>query len=210
MNPSRRADSRHGASTALVSGRRWMAAAAADCEARAGAGRGHETLIELTDPVAVAHRGRARAQRAQSGNPPLERLGIGIWAFVLALVATTRWEASETGHKADPAEIWRRFPKFVLGFVVASLLITFVTRDLTLAEYNGAAAPVLVAPLKDLRTWTFIFCFLSIGLTTRFKELVYAGIRPFAAFSIGVVVNVALGFILSTVLFASYWQSLTR
>lgn len=135
---------------------------------------------------------------------------IGIWAFVLALVATTRWEASETGHKADAAEIWRRFPKFVLGFVVASLLITFVTRNLTLAEYNGAAAPVLVAPLKDLRTWTFIFCFLSIGLTTRFKELVYAGVRPFAAFSIGVVVNVALGFILSTVLFASYWQSLTR
>ena len=75
---------------------------------------------------------------------------------------------------------------------------------------HALAAPALVAPLKDLRTWTFIFCFLSIGLTTRFKELVYAGVRPFAAFSIGVVVNVALGFSLSTVLFASYWQSLTR
>jgi uncharacterized integral membrane protein (TIGR00698 family) len=135
---------------------------------------------------------------------------IGIWAFVLALVATTRWEASETGRKPDPGEIWRRFPKFVLGFIAASLLITFVTRDLSLAEYNRAAAPALVAPLKDLRTWTFIFCFLSIGLTTRFKELVYAGVRPFSAFSIGVVVNVVLGFLLSTVLFGSYWQSLAR
>jgi uncharacterized integral membrane protein (TIGR00698 family) len=135
---------------------------------------------------------------------------IGIWAFVLAIIATTRWEVSEGGRRPDPAQIWWRFPKFVLGFVVASLLITFVTRDLSLADYNRGAAPVLVAPLKDLRTWAFIFSFLSIGLTTRFKELAHAGLRPFAAFSIGVVINVTLGFVLSTVVFVSYWQSLTR
>lgn len=135
---------------------------------------------------------------------------IGIWAFVLAIIATTRWEVSEGGRRPDPAQIWWRFPKFVLGFVFASLLITFVTRELSLADYNRGAAPILVAPLKDLRTWAFIFSFLSIGLTTRFKELAHAGLRPFAAFSIGVVINVTLGFVLSTVVFASYWQSLTR
>jgi uncharacterized integral membrane protein (TIGR00698 family) len=135
---------------------------------------------------------------------------IGIWAFVLAIIATTRWEVSQGGRRPDPAEIWWRFPKFVLGFVVASLLITFVTWDLSLADYNRNAAPTLVAPLKDLRTWAFIFSFLSIGLTTRFKELAQSGLRPFTAFSIGVVINVTLGFVLSTIVFAPYWENLTR
>ena len=135
---------------------------------------------------------------------------IGIWAFLLAIVATTRWEASETGHKANAAEIWWRFPKFVIGFILASLIVTYATRGLSLADYNKTAVPVLVAPLKDLRTWTFIFCFFSIGLTTRFRELARAGVRPFLAFSTGVVVNVVLGFVLSTIVFASHWQNLTR
>ena len=70
--------------------------------------------------------------------------------------------------------------------------------------------PVLTAPLIALRTWAFTFCFLSIGLTTRFRELASAGRKPFLAFSTGVVVNVVLGFILSAYVFASHWQNLTR
>jgi uncharacterized membrane protein YadS len=67
---------------------------------------------------------------------------------------------------------------------------------------------VLVAPIKDLRSWAFIFCFLSIGLTTRFRELAAAGTKPFLAFTSGVIVNVVLGFLLSAVVFASYWTNL--
>ena len=104
----------------------------------------------------------------------------------------------------------RRFPKFVLGFVVASLLVTWISRGYSLAQFNKLAAPALVAPLKDLRTWTFIFCFLSIGLTTRLRELATAGGRPFVAFTAGVVVNVAIGFVLSAFVFASYWSNLAR
>jgi uncharacterized integral membrane protein (TIGR00698 family) len=135
---------------------------------------------------------------------------IGIWAFVLAIIATTRWEAAATGRKAQPAEIWWRFPKFVLGFLVASLIITLVARNYSLPDYTKLVNPTLVAPIKDLRSWAFIFCFLSIGLTTRFGELAQAGRKPFLAFSAGVVVNVILGFILSAVVFASHWESLTR
>src|SRR6201988_2963933 len=39
---------------------------------------------------------------------------IGIWAFVLAIVATTRWERAETGRAPRPADIWCCFPKLVL------------------------------------------------------------------------------------------------
>jgi uncharacterized membrane protein YadS len=135
---------------------------------------------------------------------------IGIWAFVLAIVATTRWEAQTLGHKPNPAEIWWRFPKFVIGFLLASALVSLVSRGYSLVEFNKTVNPALVGPIKDLRTWAFIFSFLSIGLTTRFRELAAVGQRPFVAFSSGVVVNVVLGFLLSAVVFAEHWQSLAR
>jgi len=135
---------------------------------------------------------------------------IGIWAFVLAIIATTRWDRIETGRKPAAAEIWWRFPKFVIGFLLASLLITLVTRGFSLADYNKTVVPALVAPIKDLRSWAFIFCFLSIGLTTRFRELAGAGKRPFLAFSAGALVNIILGFILSAVVFAEHWTNLSH
>ena len=134
---------------------------------------------------------------------------IGIWAFILAIIASTRWEKRALGRKANAAEIWWRFPKFVIGFLVASLLVTSVTSDYSLADFNKTVNPGLVAPIKDLRTWAFIFCFLSIGLTTRFRDFASAGSKPFIAFSSGVAVNVVLGFILSAWVFAAHWANLT-
>jgi uncharacterized membrane protein YadS len=133
---------------------------------------------------------------------------IGIWAFVLAIVATMWWERTETGRRPQAAEIWWRFPKFVLGFLAASLIVTAVTHGYSLADYNKTVNPGFVGPVKDLRTWAFIFCFLSIGLTTRFRELATAGRKPFLAFTAGVAVNVALGFVLSAYVFGAHWTSL--
>jgi uncharacterized membrane protein YadS len=135
---------------------------------------------------------------------------IGVWALVLAIIATTRWEPSESGRKPEIAEIWWRFPKFVIGFVIASLIVSWASQGYSLADYNKLVNPTLVAPIKDLRTWAFIFCFFSIGLTTKFRDLANAGRRPFAAFSAGVAVNVVLGFILSAIVFASHWANLSR
>ncbi len=133
---------------------------------------------------------------------------IGIWAVGLAILATTRWETQSVGSKPDAREIWRRFPKFVLGFFLASALITVATASYDLATYNKVATPGLIAPVKDLRTWCFIFCFFSIGLTTRVRDLAVAGRRPVAAFTVGVAVNVVLGFVLSVYVFGSYWAAL--
>jgi uncharacterized integral membrane protein (TIGR00698 family) len=135
---------------------------------------------------------------------------IGIWAFVLAVVATTRWERSHNADQPRAAQIWWRFPKFVIGFLVASLLVTVATSHSSFSDYNQHVAPSLVAPLKDLRTWAFIFCFLSIGLTTRVRELAYAGARPLLAFTAGVVVNVALGYWLSVHVFANHWANIAH
>jgi uncharacterized membrane protein YadS len=136
---------------------------------------------------------------------------IGIWAFVLAIVATTRWERDAAdGVQAKPSarEIWTRFPKFVIGFVVASAIVTWIASHYTLADYRSIVTPAFVAPIVALRTWAFTFCFLSIGLTTRFSTLAGTGARPLAAFTAGVAVNVVIGYLLSVHLFAPYWSAL--
>jgi uncharacterized membrane protein YadS len=133
---------------------------------------------------------------------------IGVWAFVLSVLATTRWESTGVHRRAEPGEIWRRFPKFVLGFLIASLLITLLSTGYDYASYKKDVVPNLVAPLQALRTWAFTLAFLSIGLTTRVREFVSVGLRPFFAFTAGVVVNVILGFFLSTQVFAGFWTRL--
>lgn len=133
---------------------------------------------------------------------------IGVWCFILTFISITWWEKQKEGAKADTSEIWRRFPKFVIGFFSASAILTIL-----LAGSSAVQADVInteiIAPIKELRTWAFTFCFLSIGLTTRFKELTSVGWKPLAAFSAGVVVNVVLGYILSILVFGSYWANLS-
>ncbi len=133
---------------------------------------------------------------------------IGVWAFALSLIATSRWEHTGVESRASAGEIWRRFPKFVLGFLLASAAITLLSRGYDYASYKKDVLPALVAPLQVLRTWAFTFAFLSIGLTTRLREFVKFGARPFYAFAIGVLVNVVLGFVLSTQVFAGFWDRL--
>ncbi len=133
---------------------------------------------------------------------------IGIWAFVLALIAVTVWERSESNSKVQVGQIWWRFPKFVIGFLIASVLITVIVHGHTLGDYNKLVKPSLIAPITSLRTWAFTFSFLSIGLTTRFRELANAGFKPFIAFTAGVIVNVILGYILSVIVFGHYWSTI--
>jgi uncharacterized membrane protein YadS len=133
---------------------------------------------------------------------------IGVWAFVLSLIATTRWERTGIQSRTGAGEIWRRFPKFVLGFLIASLAVTLISRGYDYAAYKKDVIPALVAPLQALRTWAFTFAFLSIGLTTRLREFAAVGARPFYAFTAGVIVNVALGYFLSTQIFGDFWTRL--
>ncbi|MDA8172657.1 MAG: putative sulfate exporter family transporter [Nitrospiraceae bacterium] len=135
---------------------------------------------------------------------------IGIWSFIFALIACLKWEKEECGTRPDAMEIWWRFPKFVIGFFIASIFMTAVTAGYASADFNKVVKPGLILPIVSLRTWAFIFCFLSIGLTTRFRELKSAGVKPFLAFTTGVLVNVVLGFVLSAYVFGSHWSALGK
>jgi uncharacterized integral membrane protein (TIGR00698 family) len=131
---------------------------------------------------------------------------VGVWALVVAFLSVTRWDGKSAGEaeRVGTGEIWRRFPKFILGFFVASLFVTVVLATID-ARTGTRFSKDGLGPIKTLRGWAFTWTFLSIGFTTRFRELARFGWRPLAAFTVGVLVNVPLGYWLSTSVFASYW-----
>ena len=72
------------------------------------------------------------------------------------------------------AFLWQKFPKFVLGFLLVSLLATvgFFTKDQNTA-------------LANLSRWAFLLTFAGVGLRTNFREMRKQGLRPFAVGFIG-------------------------
>lgn len=133
---------------------------------------------------------------------------IGIWAFVLSFISVAFWEKgiNSDSPRVGPGVIWARFPKFVIGFFLASVIMSLVVAN-TSVDFDKVLKPTLIAPIKTLRTWTFVFTFLCIGLTTRFRELAKFGMPPLWAFTVGVAINVPLGYFLSTVVFRDYWMA---
>jgi hypothetical protein len=102
---------------------------------------------------------------------------IGIWAFVLGYIWTNH--IHRTADKASAWEIWQRFPKFVIGF-----LITFVVGlYLALATPADIAAkvPASMGEANTLRVVFFILTFFSIGVLSNFKKLWQEGIGRLAA-----------------------------
>jgi uncharacterized integral membrane protein (TIGR00698 family) len=135
---------------------------------------------------------------------------IGLWSFALAIISVVYWERKDRSEaRVSPIEIWWRFPKFVLGFFAASIIISVITVGYSEGDFNALVKPELIAPIKTLRSWTFVFTFLCIGLTTRFRELTKFGWQPLIAFSAGVAINVPLGYLLSNVIFAKYWKGVS-
>jgi uncharacterized membrane protein YadS len=117
---------------------------------------------------------------------------IGVAAFVLAVWWTMRRRID--AERPSTAVIWERFPKFVLGFMAASCVFSFVLP----AAQVAATKDVLTA----LRTVWFAMAFVCIGLETRFGELVaMEGGRPAAAFVGAQLVNVAWTLVLAYLLF---------
>ena len=52
---------------------------------------------------------------------------IGIWCLILSVVSVVFWEKKDASQKAVSAGIvWERFPKFVIGFLTASVIMSFV------------------------------------------------------------------------------------
>jgi len=111
---------------------------------------------------------------------------IGLVAFLIALWATMSLERGDAAERPSFMEVWYRFPKFVLGFMVASMIVSFLVEPFM----GPDAAKATAKACKSYRSWFFALCFVSIGLETNFKELVtVGGGRPAVAYWLSQTAN---------------------
>jgi uncharacterized membrane protein YadS len=103
---------------------------------------------------------------------------IGVWAFVLAYVWTTRIEKRE-GDQARASEIWERFPKFVIGYVVTFGVILVLALSAT-PEMMGKVKAAM-GQANTFRGIFFVLTFFTIGVMTNFRKLWEEGIGKLAA-----------------------------
>lgn len=119
---------------------------------------------------------------------------IGIVAIALTAYFALKVEKKAT--RPTVGEFWARFPKFVLGFVAASVIGTLFL------QFGGDKSAI--ATVNDLRTWFLIFAFVAIGLEFSLTGLREAGWRPVAVFASATVVNIVVALGLAVVLFGSF------
>ncbi|MFZ0050458.1 MAG: putative sulfate exporter family transporter [Desulfobaccales bacterium] len=101
---------------------------------------------------------------------------IGVWAFILAVIWCTKIEC--TGGRIKAGEIWERFPKFVLGYVITFVIMLFIC----LGSANALkTANTAVAGMDNFRVLFFVLTFFTIGVVSNFKKLWEEGIGRLAA-----------------------------
>ena len=127
---------------------------------------------------------------------------IGVWAFILAYIWTNHVNPRPGAPKAKLAEIWERFPKFILGFV-ATFLIALALALGTDAGTSGKLATA-IGEANIWRVIFFVLTFFSIGVLSDFRRLWQDGLGKLAAVYVvslfGFVVWV--GFVISWLFFA--------
>jgi uncharacterized integral membrane protein (TIGR00698 family) len=104
---------------------------------------------------------------------------IGFVVLGYAIYWARKGQAEKVTNKA--AFLWKKFPKFVLGFLLISLLasVAFFTKPQTVA-------------LGNLSRWAFLLTFAGVGLRTNLRELAKQGARPFLVGAIGEVAIAAV------------------
>lgn len=101
----------------------------------------------------------------------IQNILIGFIAFFVAVYWTTKVDKTDS-QKPKAIEIWKRFPKFLLGFIGASIFFSILYSNLGDDMGNQLIEQgVIKSFTKYYKDWLFCFAFISIGLSTNFKEL---------------------------------------
>ena len=121
----------------------------------------------------------------------IQNILIGFIAFFVALFFTTKVE-NNSGAKVGASEIWTRFPKFIIGFFVASLVASFINQPLA----GGADVKAINSVLSQYKNRAFVHAITSIGLDTNFKSIIKQmhGGKVLWLYIVGQLFNIVLTF----------------
>jgi uncharacterized membrane protein YadS len=140
----------------------------------------------------------------------IQNILIGFVAFGVAVYWVTVVERSADAKRPSLMEIWRRFPKFVLGFLAASLL--FSSLSAAGAQSQAVAGAAISGTSETLRGWLFCLAFVSIGLETNFRELsrFLVGGKPLILYVCGQALNLALSLLMCWLMFEKVFPDVAR
>lgn len=141
----------------------------------------------------------------------IQNILIGVIAFAVAVYWSTKVEA-DGKRKVGASEIWKRFPKFVLGFIGASIVFSLIE--------GGMPEPLAAGLLEDgalewtieIRDWLFCLAFASIGLSTNFRELraQFSGGKPLILYVCGQTLNLVLTLLMAWLMFYVVFPEVTN
>jgi uncharacterized membrane protein YadS len=141
----------------------------------------------------------------------IQNVLIGIIAFFVALYWVAKIDRKQ-GQKVSALEIWYRFPKFVIGFIVASIIFSLIYQylgdDMAYVVIDHGAIRGLS---KIFRGWFFCLAFVSIGLATNFRELksYFKGGKPLILYICGQTFNLILTLIMAYIMFYIVFPGIT-
>lgn len=154
--------------------------------------------IDATGAVAVAGAalGKAGGDAAVTIKM-IQNTLIGVIAFGVAVYWVAVVERDAGRPAVGPGEIWKRLPKFILGFLFVSIVFTGLAGvDADLVQRSGWLA-------KPVREWLFCLAFVSIGLETNFRDLAHhlRGGKPVLLYIVGQSLNLLLTLVMAWLMF---------
>ncbi len=141
----------------------------------------------------------------------IQNILIGVAAFGIATYWVTAVEpnlgSGEDSRRPGISEIWTRFPKFILGFLAASIIFSIL--HASSAQGPALVNEVIKGSTKIFRGWLFCLAFVSIGLETRIRDLVQQvkGGKPVLLYLCGQTLNLVLTLIMAYLMFGVVFKS---
>ncbi len=141
----------------------------------------------------------------------IQNILIGVIAFGVAVYWCSRVECAP-GQRVSAMEIWYRFPKFVLGFIAASIIFSLLYQSMGKdVGYVLIDHGVIRGFAYPLREWFFCLAFTSIGLATNFRELAhyFKGGKPLILYVCGQTLNLILTLAMAYLMFYKVFPQIT-
>ncbi len=150
--------------------------------------------------------GLLNANGAALNSAVMTKVMIDVWIGVIAFLLAAVWAyrvGKQSSKKAGAGVLWYRFPKFVLGYIATSAVLSAIAFTYpSVAAGAKAVAPVVAFGTDPLRVAFFMFTFLAIGLNTRFSKFKEIGIgTPAAVYAISLLIAIIWGGFISYLFF---------
>jgi uncharacterized membrane protein YadS len=142
----------------------------------------------------------------------IQNVLIGVIAFCVAVYWCAKVDCAPD-QKVSWWEVWYRFPKFVLGFILASIIFSLIDQNMG-KDVSSVLIDqgVLRGFTRNAREWFFALAFTSIGLETNFKEFkpYLKGGKPFTLYVVGQTFQLGLTLLVGYLMFYIVFLEVTN